>query len=722
MALEGIRLSDLYNSKDYNSWMSDTTNSKIVDYTIKQNPDSDPDKVKGHLYLNAKIKGAIGEEAFGKLPHMNLEEKLNWVNNNIKQSEDSSSEMEEPELSQPLMAQQDTVASLVQPQREAEEIRDESAFMVPQEGRTIRDWFRDNAGGGDYTAFRQSLEDKRKEELTSKAYDNDLAAGFATTHKSENTLRLEKELAALKKTAPNNTAAIMLKENELKVSRKKDSNAINDAFAELDQEEKLRDSITNGREGYFAPIDRKKWGTENTQKTVDELTNNLRERFDTDSTFAFDSFKTFEDEMIKNVPQYRNYHDTPAMAFTPDEMKDIMAEYYSIRQLKDPNEAAQFASAIFQNRLAEKQALHDKAAIGIKMFGADIIGNTAAVMGMVANIPFALHDAIAEDKDIEDTRGWKEFLYYSADNPLTKWGNDLISTGTWIPGLQEAYKENQYNALQLQKEAGKETSFDLKNTPFELFGQMGFTVAGMMTGTTVAQFLSSTVGKETAALATKMLAKEGTGWATKAAAKTVNALGKELVTAGAAYIPAAAEASMDGIETYQTSKDQAAEAVLMGLKGKLEEEYNDGTYDMWYQQNSRIPFDLNIERNLSQEEQAEIAKFRAQERAYLWDTYQTLRQQEVLNDPEVQQTIEMAAKRAAAKNMYDETTWIALGDYTISNTLGKVYKAAKQAGRRALLGENINNKFKWVPEGDHYRPVAKEITVKDYTGENSTCQ
>ena len=725
MALDGIRLSDLYTSKDYNDWMKDSTNSRLVESAIKQASGTDPDMVRGHLYLNSRIKSAIGEEGFAKLPHMNLNDKLNWYNTHIGFNNESS---DTEELIQPQTEQRDTVSTLVEQPQYKEDIDERSgpSFTLPMKdrwsgktipGTSLRDWFKENAEG-DYSGYLESRRQKREEaRKANEEFPNiDLTGIWGGGYKSGETKQLEDELSVMRETNPGNTFGIQLKENQLKLSRERDFNATKDALSNLYKEEDLRQNITDGREGYFSPIDRNKWGEQWAQKTVDELTTNLRDRFDKDGTFAFDTFKSFEEEMEQFVPQYRNYHDSWSMPFTPDEMKDVMAEYYAIRQLKDQNEALSFASAVFQNRLAEKQGLWDKAATAIKQDGANIAGNTIATVGIVANSINGLIGAIDNDWDIEDLGGFKEFLYYSADNPITRWGNRMITTGVWQPGLQEAYEEAQFNALQLQRAAGNETKFWDVNTPFELFAQSGFTVAGMATGTATAQVLSNTVGRGTAALATRMLARESASAASRITSRAINVLGKELVTVGTAYLPAAAEASMDAVETYQFAKDNASEAVLMGMQDQLKKEYEDGTYDMWYQQNTRIPYELDMEVGMSEEQKAELAQLRAQERAYLWDTYQSLRQQEVLSDPEVAQMIEIGAKRAAAKNMFDEATWIALGDYTISNTLGKAFKETKRAARQALFGENVNNKFKWVPEGNHYRPVVKEITWRDKLG------
>lgn len=703
MPIKGIRLPDLYTSEDYTSW--ETQSQELIDKTIKQNPISDPNKVRGHLYMNSKIKELVGEEGFNNLSEVKtLDDKINWYNNKVQELEDSSNS-EEAALTQPALVQKDTVKSI------APELEEpvSSGSIVPTNGTTIRDWFRDNAGG-DYTAYiqaeRQKIADRNAPEETTHPLSF-LDSQKPGIYKSEKTQHLEDELSVLKDTNPNNLAGIRLLENQIKLAREEDANTEKEAFSDLYKEEELRQDITEGNE-YYSPLTKAELGTVKETEKVNSLTDRLIQRYTLDPTYAFDSFKQFEDEMNKSVPQYRNYHDTPAFSYTPDEMQAIMAEYFAIRELKGPEAAANFAQATFQDRLAERQSIGEKARIATLQFGANIAGETAATVGILLNTLNGIILASDKDADIEDIGWWKEFLYYAADNGLTKWGNRVITTGVWNPDLQEKYEELQYNALQLQRAAGNEAKFIDINTPFEILAQSGFTVAGMLTGTTAAQILTNSVGKTTAALASKLLARESAGLGTRVASRGINAIGKNLVLAGSGYLPAVAEASLDAVDTYNISKNQSEEAILLGLEQQLNKEYNDGTYDLWYQRNSRIPFTLNAENSMSEEEVAQLTQLREQEKQYLWNVYKDLRVKGELSDPDVQEQIEVGAQRASAKNLYDETNWIALGDITISNTLGKAVKETKKAAKRAMFGEASNSKFKWVPEGSYYRPVANK--------------
>ena len=708
MALKGIRLPDLYSSDDYKNWESIKENKDLVTSTINQNPDINKDSIRGHLYLNSKIKDMIGEEEFGKLPNMTLDEKLGWYNSH-KAQEEAPSDFKEPNLIQPELIQKDSVTQMA-PTNLGEEAFGED-FVVPT--GTMRDWFKENASG-DYSAYLNTERDRINEQIdatTPKVTPMSIPGVTKDTrYKSGETKQLEDELNTLKETQPTNTATIKLKENQIKLSKERDAQTQKEAFDELYQEEEIRQDITEGN-NYFSPINQRDWETSSAEQKVDSLSGRLLLRFDEDPTFAFDTFKRFEDEMNRNVPQYRNYHDTAALGYNPKEMKDIMAEYYAIRELKSPEAAINFAQAVFQNRLAERQSISEKSALALKQYGVNIAGNTAAVVGIVGNTINGVIKASQEGYDINDVGWWKEFLYYAADNPLTKWGNQSLSTGTWNPELQKIYEENQFNALQLQRKAGNETKFLDVNTIFDIFGQSGFTVAGMMTGGVAAQLLSSTIGRGTAAVVLDLLAREGAGWGTRLASNAINIIGKGIVLGGSGYLPAAAEASVDSMEVYDTAKNENEESVLMGLKGQLEREYNDGTYDLWYMENSRIPYTLDLENSLSDEDAQKLAQLREQEKAYLWDTYQDLRVKEELSDPETQKMIEQSAKRAAARNLFDEASWIALGDLTISNTLGLGVKEAKKMAKRAIIG--TDSKFKWVPEGNHYRPVAKAPTTYD---------
>ena len=713
MPLPGIRLSDLYNSDDYNNWMSDSTNVKLVESTIRQNRYSDPDKIKGHLYMNSKIKQNIGEDAFNSLPEgMTLDEKINWYNSNIPQEPEKATESSSGEPTDEYFQDTANVSGFYTPKPVVND-----ADIVPKsdDGHAMYNWFENKAETTTDKAYRDFIS-KAKEDIThtpevESLLNEENIVSLNLSDENDEATKLFNQINKMKSEHPENTAGINLLQNKLtsilQERGQKEKEAVQQAESDIEDFKLIYNNIFDRNNQRYLPINRELWGSAKTQNTVDELTSNIRQRLEEDPQFAFNAFEQFDRLAYEMIPQYRNYHDTDAMPITPNEMKDIMAQYYSLRTLKDLNEANNITQAALQHTLAEHQSILQKADVAINQAAKYFTGNTAAVAGIVANTPNAIAWAMRDDLDIEDLGGFKEFLYYTTQNPITQWGNDLQSTGAWLPDVQERFKELEYNSSVLQREPGNETKFRDINTPFDIFAQGAYTVAGMFTGSTAAQLLNATLGRASARMATKLLAREAAGAGTRFTARAINTLGNAIAVGATAYLPAAAEASMDAMEKYNIVKESAEDDILAGIDKELQRDLEDGTFENWYNSYSRIP-DWNGE-ELSGTDAAEYQQIKNQERAYLWDQYRNLKVQQVLSDPNVKNAIEQEAFRTGAKTMFDEATWIAFGDTFFSNILGRSFRELKKGVVRGVTGKP-STKYNWVPEGNFYKAVPKKAT------------
>lgn len=709
MALPGIRLTDLYNSEDYKNWMADSTNTKLVESTIRDNRRSDPELIKGHLYMNSRIKQDIGEDAFNNLPEgLGLSAKIDWYNNNLPEG------FGEEEVEVP---QQDTISTLPnnrfeeaintqEPQVEVPEIDGGNIVPTSDNGHAMFDWFRERSDVASDRMYQQYLDANRPK--TARTTVNPL-------DKNNELTKAYQDLEKMKKEQPENVAGIRLLENSLNAAiakqEEEEEQASQRAADNLNDFRFIFDNVNDSR---YLPVNREMWNSAKTDITVDALTDELRSKMEEDPQFAFSAFEQFDRLSYEMIPQYRNYHDTKALPITPNEMKDIMAQYYSIRTIKDLNEANNYVQSTLQNTLAKHQSLLQKSNIALEQAAVNFTGNTAATLGIVANTPNAITWALQEGKDIEDLSGFKEFLFYTTQNPLTQWGNDLQKTGTWLPGAQKAFIEQEYNRLQLQRQAGNETKFLDWNTPFDIFAQGAYTVAGMLTGTTAAQVLNATLGQGAAQLATRVLSREAAGWGTRFAARAINTLGNAVAVGATAYLPAAAEASMDAMEKYNLVKESAEQDVLTGIEKELQADLEDGTFEEWYNVNSRLPLMMPPKEGWAPGEFERQAELRNQERAYLWEQYRDMKVQQALNDPETKQAIDNLAFRTGAKTMFDEATWIAFGDTFFSNILGRGFKELKKGVVRGVTGKP-STKYNWVVEGNYYKAVPKPITWWDKT-------
>jgi len=679
MPLPGIRLTDLYNSEDYNKWMNDSTNVRLVRSTIDEYSGDDPELIKGHLYVNSKIKQDLGEEFFNSIPEdTGLKAKIDLYNANL-----------------PQVPEEDTVARGTSGYYRPP-VPETDGDIVPTSDNkhAMWDWFKERSDGAADRMYEQYLNANRKQNKRTVINPLD--------NKNELTQDYQ-ELERLREEEPENTATIKLLENALtaKINRKKEEEevAAQKASNALDDFRFVFDNFDDSR---YLPIEREKWDSATAVNTINSLSEEIRGKLDTDPQFAFSAFEQFDRLADEMIPQYRNYHDTNAMPITPNEMKDIMAQYYAVRTIKDLDEANNFAQSTFQSVLAKHQSLIQKSEVALHQATQDFTGNMAAVIGIVANTPNAIAWSLRNDMDIEDLSNFKEFLYYTTQNPLTEWGNNLQKTGTWLPDAQQRFKEMEYNQWQLQREAGKETKFLDINTPFELFAQGAYTVAGMATGTAAAQILSNSVGKAGATMATRMLSREGAGWGTRLTARAINTLGNAIAVGATAYLPAAAEASMDAMEKYEAVKEAAQNDVLSALEKELQRDAEDGTFEDWYQRNSRLPMPVAGE----DERQAQL---RMQEREYLWEQYRNLKAQQVLDDPDIQKAIDNEAFRTGAKTMFDEATWIAFGDMFFSNILGRGFKELKKGVVRAATGKPVTH-YNWTPEGTYLKAIPKQVT------------
>lgn len=714
MPLPGIRLNDLYNSDDYKSWVNDPTNIKLIEtetseYGFDLNQ-TQRDRVKQHLYLNSRIRQDLGDDVYNSMPDtLGVQEKIDYYNNHLPKDNNNSPRDTVSNWGKIVDEETARPSGYYNP---IESVSDENIVPDGQGGWGLWNWFKDKANTAtdrDYQLYLNAERRKNPELPSDKPVINPFADNSSLT-------REYKDVQDYINEHPEDTAGIQLRQNMLNANLEKaqeeEEDAQDRAATNLNYFRLIYDNFDNPE---YLPVERDHWKS---QKTADKITNlatEIRSKLDNDDSFAFSAYDQFSRMGIDLIPQWRNYHDTEALPITPNEIKDLMAQYYSIRTIMDLNEANNFVQSALQDKLADNQSILEKSEIALTQAGAYFAGNIASAVGIAAMTPWALRMALDNDYDIEDLGFFKELQAYAENNPLTYWGANVISTGAWLPDVQERFKELDYNRLQLQRASGNETKFIDINTPFELFSQAAFTVSGMYIGGAAAQILGNTVGRGAAQLATRILSSGAAGAGTRFAARAVNVLGQSIAVGGTAYLPAAAEASMDSLEKYQTAKDNAQNNVLEGLEKELQQDLEDGTFEDWYNRNTRFPLTMPPAEGWTPEESERQAQLRSQERAYLWDEYRNLKAQEVLNNPDVKREIENAAFREGARIMFDESTYIAFGDMFFTNVLGRGFKELKKGVYRGITGRSSTG-YNWIPEGNFYRATPKQITFWDRAG------
>lgn len=456
------------------------------------------------------------------------------------------------------------------------------------------------------------------------------------------------------------------------------------------------------------------------EKDIADYSNNIRAELDRDPNFTYNLFEQFENLMLKTSQYYQNYHDTTMMRFTPNEMKDILSTYYAIKNLKNDDEAIKFASESFQNKVASEQGLWNKFTNGWYAGAANLTGSTIGGVGIVLNTIPAIIKATSEDNDIDGANWFQEVMYYAADNDITRYGINCIETGVWNPELQRQYKESGYNPYANIRYSGHESDFLDINTLFDLGPQMMFTVAGMAQGSFASAALKGTVKAAINPLTRKLMTTGATRFM-NSLGSGIDALADGIVVAGTAALPAASEAAVDAFQTYDDIMNQSFKGVNDAVDIIVKDALENGEFQNFY--NARTSFELpsdEIKRNLSDEELDYIDRKHQENIQNIYNEFVEYKRNQILNDSEYSDMIHNEALRQAAKNMMDETMFIAFGDIFFTKVLGGTFKNAKKAIKARLgiqspysLYRDANGALRAAKEslsnGDKLKAIAKGI-------------
>lgn len=592
MALEGIRLTDLYgySNNDYHTFIDNNIN--MINNKISSYPNEDPEEVKEELYLNNLLINKIGQDKYDKeVKGTGWEYKKNYYNNlfskepeeNISNTPDITNEIDS-DLESQLFVNGDIVPS---------------KYGNTQTPMSINEYFAFGIGEPNMENFTSDLFNK----LYSKKY------------------------------------------------------------------QRVGENIIDSPE---------------TNKDVDDYAAEIRTILDNDRNFNYKFFTQFDETMRKVSNYYNNYHDTNLLPITPNEMKDIMAKYYAINIIKGNDQANQFAASTFQNIASDNQGWFTKLTNGILQASANFSGDLIATAGIVLNTLDGLYKASSRDFDVDDVGWFKEFLMYAAQNPLTEYGNLCVETNTWLPSLQEERKKAGYNPYQIIRHYGHEADFLDVNTLFELPPQLAFTAAAMLSGSAANSFLKGTVKGITSA-ATRDLMTKGASNFSKVVGRGIDTLGDAIVLSGTALLPAAAEASMDAFQTYDNIMSGNLNDIDALVNDAVRQDIDDGTFLNYLY--SKHPLRLPSPEQSGKMSDDDINRI-YEEFNYNYETelqnYIQEKKQELLSDPDIQDMLEETAFRGAARNLYDETMFIAFGDAMFTKVLGGGFKATKNKILRNL--------------------------------------
>lgn len=682
---KGIRLSDIYGDK-YNKFKSD--NKDLIENEKKYyfiSPSDD--EIASKLFVNNLAKTELGDSLYNEMPKDNWQESYEWFKNK-KQEKETRDSLMRNEIAKPDELKFDAFGNKISTKYDApkESNMDRSLselyfdgdlpptrFSSNYNNYTLKDWFFTQAN---LPSPDTSIEDRQlySQEGTSNAFSYD---GNNINNDIINSLKSE---GITRENGPDVASRLLGNYN----------NARNQEDIEFGRElMSLKSIVSDGALGKNIS----EFSDSEKENHVNAYYNRILDVFNNKKDVQAQAFYDFEKIMKKNSPQYRNYHDTEAMPFTPNEMQKIMAKYYALQFSGLDEEADNFVYQQFQQKLSDSQGILEKAQDSILGFTNNAVGNVIATAGVIANAPEALYRSLNKVDDIEDTGWLKEFFFYAAQNPLTDYGGKLMTTGTYSPSRQELYRNLGFIPTQLQANPGEEDKFFNKNIVGELIQQQGFTASAILTGNAMAKVLMPSLGALGSEAALSMLSNEA-NFASRALAKAINTATSAGVTMSIAVPLAMAEASVDANQLIYDQYINRENAIYSLISQQLDREFKDGTFDNWYRENSRIsPKYIVDKENGTMSLDPESQELLEAEYNMLAQQYQEMRAREELSDPKVMEELRKSALRAGANVMFDETLLVALGDALLVSPLGAGFSAAKRSTIKALKGAEANRRF-----------------------------
>ena len=192
-----------------------------------------------------------------------------------------------------------------------------------------------------------------------------------------------------------------------------------------------------------------------------------------------------ENENIKKVarkvsPFFQKYEFSDKVQYSPQDWTNLYLDYEAQKKVLGENQANQWLAGELQDHIASNQSIAEKAYNGFRGMGASAAG---AAVGLYGNL-VGLADFIAgKHEKIEGVSGLGNLLDSMMDNDITRYGDDMVTYGTWRKDRIEALKNGSKisDAAILETREQENSTFDINTLPTALQNG-GFTVLSMFTG------------------------------------------------------------------------------------------------------------------------------------------------------------------------------------------------------------------------------------------------
>lgn len=188
---------------------------------------------------------------------------------------------------------------------------------------------------------------------------------------------------------------------------------------------------------------------------------------------------------------YKKYAGTDKLNLSEEDKIDLLSKFQAWNEVGGSTFAQKALGEHYQNIVANNQSLWEKAINSGAQFIDSAVGMLIRAAGMIG---------AATTLGKKEGEGYWEHII---DNEVTRYGDRVATTNTYDPEEQEKLEKLGLSDNPIIGTLEQQESMLSANTPFELFGQYGFTTAS-----TILSFGSSALVNATA---------KGAAWAAKAA-------------------------------------------------------------------------------------------------------------------------------------------------------------------------------------------------------------
>ena len=192
-----------------------------------------------------------------------------------------------------------------------------------------------------------------------------------------------------------------------------------------------------------------------------------------------------ENENIKKIarkvsPFFQKYEFSDKVQYSPQDWTNLYLDYEAQKKVLGEDQANQWLAGELQDHIAGNQSIAEKAYNGLRGMGASAAGAAVSLYGNLVG----LADFIAgKHEKIEGVSGLGNLVDSMMDNDITRYGDDMVTYGTWRKDRIEALKNGSKisDTAILETREQENSIFDINTLPTALQNG-GFTVMSMLTG------------------------------------------------------------------------------------------------------------------------------------------------------------------------------------------------------------------------------------------------